>query len=295
MSKALYTIPSKKVNSEKCFKPITTILVKEKLIDLSQPKVMGILNITPDSFFDGGQYMEETQILKHVEKMLNEGATFIDIGGYSSRPGAEDVSEENEKGRVLPAIEAVHKYFPDCVISIDTFRSSVAKLAVEAGAGLINDISGGSLDKKMPELVASLQVPYILMHMKGTPQSMTTHTHYENLVKEMITYFHQKIHAFQEIGIKDIIIDPGFGFAKNRDQNFALLRNLDGMRILEKPILVGLSRKSMIWKSLSIQPHEALNGTTALHTIALLKGAGILRVHDVKEAVEVVKLVSMVG
>ncbi len=283
------------MSSEKYFKTNKTILVKEKIIDLSQPKVMGILNITPDSFFDGGKFIEETQILKQVEKMLNEGATFIDIGGYSSRPGAKDISEEEEKSRVLPAIIAVQKSFPDCIISIDTFRSSIAKLAVEAGAGLINDISGGSLDNKMPEMVATLQVPYVLMHMKGTPQSMTTQATYENLLKEMINYFHQKINAFQKLGIKDIIIDPGFGFAKNSDQNFELLSKLDWIKILEKPILVGLSRKSMIWKSLTIQPHEALNGTTSLHTIALLKGAGILRVHDVKEAVEVVKLVSMMG
>ncbi len=283
------------MSSEKYFKTNKTILVKDKIIDLSQPKVMGILNITPDSFFDGGKFIEETQILKQVEKMLNEGATFIDIGGYSSRPGANDISEEEEKSRVLPAIIAVQKNFPNCIISIDTFRSSIAKLAVEAGAGLINDISGGSLDNKMPEMVATLQVPYILMHMKGTPQSMTAQATYENLLKEMINYFHHKIYAFQKLGIKDIIIDPGFGFAKNIDQNFELLVKLDWIKILEKPILVGLSRKSMIWKSLSIQPHEALNGTTALHTIALLKGAGILRVHDVKEAVEVVKLVSMMG
>ncbi len=283
------------MSSENYFKTNKTILVKEKIIDLSQPKVMGILNITPDSFFDGGKFIEETQILKQVEKMLNEGATFIDIGGYSSRPGAKDISEEEEKSRVLPTIIAVQKNFPNCIISIDTFRSSIAKLAVEAGAGLINDISGGSLDNKMPEMVATLQVPYVLMHMKGTPQSMTTQATYENLLKEMINYFHQKINAFQKLGIKDIIIDPGFGFAKNSDQNFELLSKLDWIKILEKPILVGLSRKSMIWKSLTIQPHEALNGTTSLHTIALLKGAGILRVHDVKEAVEVVKLVSMMG
>lgn len=283
------------MSPEKHFKTNKTILIKEKIIDLSQPKVMGILNITPDSFFDGGKFIEETRILRQVEKMLNEGATFIDIGGYSSRPGAKEISEEEEKSRVLPAIIAVHKRFPSCIISIDTFRSSIAKLAVEAGAGLINDISGGSLDKKMPEMVATLQVPYILMHMKGTPQSMSSQADYENLLKEMINYFHQKIHALQKLGIKDIIIDPGFGFAKNSDQNFELLSKLDWIKILEKPILVGLSRKSMIWKSLTIQPHEALNGSTALHTIALLKGAVILRVHDVKEAVEVVKLVSMMG
>ncbi len=283
------------MSSENFFKINKTILVKEKLIDLSEPKVMGILNITPDSFFDGGKFIEETQILKQIEKMLKEGATFIDIGGYSSRPGAKDISEEEEKSRVLPAVEVALKKFPDCIISVDTFRSTIAKLAVEAGAGLINDISGGSLDKKMPEVVASLNVPYILMHMQGTPQSMTSQTNYENLLKEMINYFHQKIYAFQALGIKDIIIDPGFGFAKTIDQNFELLKKLDYLKVLEKPMLVGLSRKSTIWKTLSIKPEEALNGTTALHTVALLKGAGILRVHDVKEAMEVVKLVKLIG
>lgn len=279
------------MSSENFFKINKTILVKEKLIDLSEPKVMGILNITPDSFFDGGKFIEETQILKQIEKMLKEGATFIDIGGYSSRPGAKDISEEEEKSRVLPAVEVALKKFPDCIISVDTFRSTIAKLAVEAGAGLINDISGGSLDKKMPEVVASLNVPYILMHMQGTPQSMTSQTNYENLLKEMINYFHQKIYAFQALGIKDIIIDPGFGFAKTIDQNFELLKKLDYLKVLEKPMLVGLSRKSTIWKTLSIKPEEALNGTTALNTVALLKGASILRVHDVKEAMEVVKLI----
>ena len=281
------------MSSESIYKINKTILIKGKLIDLSEPKVMGILNITPDSFFDGGKFIEETQILKQIEKMLMEGATFIDIGGCSSRPGAKDISEEEEKSRVLPAIEAALKNFPHCIISVDTVRSSIAKLAVQAGAGLINDISGGSLDKKMPEAVASLHVPYILMHMQGTPLTMATMTNYENLLKEMIDYFNQRIQAFHSLGIKDIIIDPGFGFAKTIDQNFELLRKLDYLKILEKPMLVGLSRKSPIWKTLSIKPEEALNGTTALNTVALLKGASILRVHDVKEAMEVVKLIKV--
>ena len=279
------------MNSNSVFRINKTLLVKGKLIDLSEPKVMGILNITPDSFYDGGKFTEETKILKQVEKMLEEGATFIDIGGCSTRPGAKDISEEEEKKRVLPAIEAILINFPQIIISVDTFRSSIAKIAVEAGAAMVNDISGGSLDKKMPEVVASLQVPYILMHMQGTPQTMASLANYENLLKEMIDYFHQKINVFQALGVKDIIIDPGFGFAKTIDHNFELLRKLEYLRILEKPVLVGLSRKSTIWKTLSIQPEEALNGTTALHTVALLKGAGILRVHDVKEAMEVVKLI----
>ncbi|MBK5278680.1 MAG: dihydropteroate synthase [Bacteroidia bacterium] len=279
------------MNTSSTFQINKTLLVKGQLISLSEPKVMGILNITPDSFFDGGKFVVESQVLKQIEKMLSEGATFIDIGGYSSRPGAKDISEEEEKGRVLPAIEAAIKRFSDCIISIDTFRSAIAKLAVEAGAGMINDISGGSLDKKMPEVVASLNVPYILMHMQGTPQTMTTMISYENLLKEMVDYFHQKIESLHALGIRDIIVDPGFGFSKTIVQNFELLRKLDYLKILEKPILVGLSRKSTIWKTLAITPEEALNGTTSLNTVALLKGASILRVHDVKEAMEVVKLV----
>ena len=283
------------MNPNSVFRINKTLLVKGKLIDLSEPKVMGILNITPDSFYDGGKFTEETKILKQVEKMLEEGATFIDIGGCSTRPGAKDISEEEEKKRVLPAIEAILINFPQIIISVDTFRSSIAKIAVEAGAAMVNDISGGSLDKKMPEVVASLQVPYILMHMQGTPQTMASLANYENLLKEMIDYFHQKINVFQALGVKDIIIDPGFGFAKTIDHNFELLRKLEYLRILEKPILVGISRKSTIWKSLAIKPEEALNGTTSLNTVALLKGASILRVHDVKEAVEVVKLIKLMG
>ena len=283
------------MNLNSVFRINKTLLVKGKLIDLSEPKVMGILNITPDSFYDGGKFTEETKILKQVEKMLEEGATFIDIGGCSTRPGAKDISEEEEKKRVLPAIEAILINFPQIIISVDTFRSSIAKIAVEAGAAMVNDISGGSLDKKMPEVVASLQVPYILMHMQGTPQTMASLANYENLLKEMIDYFHQKINVFQALGVKDIIIDPGFGFAKTIDHNFELLRKLEYLRILEKPMLVGLSRKSTIWKSLAIRPEEALNGTTSLNTVALLKGASILRVHDVKEAVEVVKLIKLMG
>ena len=283
------------MNLNSVFRINKTLLVKGKLIDLSEPKVMGILNITPDSFYDGGKFTEETKILKQAEKMLKEGATFIDIGGCSTRPGAKDISEEEEKKRVLPAIEAILINFPQIIISVDTFRSSIAKIAVEAGAAMVNDISGGSLDKKMPEVVASLQVPYILMHMQGTPQTMASLANYENLLKEMIDYFHQKINVFQALGVKDIIIDPGFGFAKTIDHNFELLRKLEYLRILEKPMLVGLSRKSTIWKSLAIKPEEALNGTTSLNTVALLKGASILRVHDVKEAVEVVKLIKLMG
>ncbi len=279
------------MSTHNIYKVSKTLQVKGRLIDLSEPKVMGILNVTPDSFYDGGKFTGESAILKQVERMHTEGATFIDIGGYSSRPNAIDITEEEEKKRVLPAIEAIAKNFPEIIIAVDTFRSTIAKSSIEAGASMINDISGGSLDKKMPEVVAALQVPYILMHMLGTPQTMNTMTNYENLLKEIIDYFHQKINRLQLLGVKDLIIDPGFGFAKTIDQNFELLQKLDYLNILEKPILVGLSRKSTIWKTLSIKPEDALNGTTSLNTIALLKGASILRVHDVKEAVEVVKLI----
>lgn len=283
------------MNTHPIYKIDKILRVKGKVIDLAEPKVMGIMNVTPDSFYDGGRFTGEAAILKQVERMLSEGATFIDIGGYSSRPNAIDINEEEELNRVLPALEAVVKYFPESIIAIDTFRSLIAKRSVEAGASIINDISGGSVDKNMYSVVAALQVPYIMMHMQGTPQTMASQTNYENLLKEIIDYFHQKIHALQLLGVKDIIIDPGFGFAKTVEQNFELLQKLNYLDILEKPILVGLSRKSTIWKTLSIKPEEALNGTTALNTIALLKGASILRVHDVKEAVEVVQLIKALG
>jgi dihydropteroate synthase len=268
-----------------------TLNVRGRLIDLSSPKVMGILNVTPDSFFDGNRYTELSQAIKQAERMIAEGATFIDVGGYSSRPGAENISEEEETQRVVSVIAALSKTFPEVAISIDTFRSSVAKAAINEGAGIINDISGGELDEKMFETVAELNVPYILMHMRGTPQTMTQLNQYENVIKEVSDYFHERIYKLQSLGVKDIIVDPGLGFAKSIDQNFEVLSHLDYFRIHGKPLLIGLSRKSMIWKTLHASGEEALNGTTSLNTVALLKGASILRVHDVKEAVEVVKLV----
>ena len=277
---------------EQFFSVNKTLNFSGKLIDLSVPKVMGILNVTPDSFFDGGKYSSEKEVVSRVEKMLLDGATFIDVGGYSTRPGAENISLQEETERIIPVIRASVKFFPEAIISIDTFRSEVAKAAVGEGAVIVNDISGGQLDSLMFETIASLKVPYILMHMKGTPQTMTTLSTYENLVKEVTDYFHPKIARLQQLGCKDIIVDPGFGFAKNIDQNFELLNNLDQLRILGKPVLAGLSRKSMIWKTLKIDAEQALNGTTSLNTIALLKGASILRVHDVREAVEVIKLVA---
>jgi dihydropteroate synthase len=225
--------------------------------------------------------------------MVREGATFIDIGGYSSRPGAIDISAEEEWQRVMPSIIAIRKEFPETIISIDTFRSVIARNAVESGCDLVNDISAGQLDGDMFRTISALQVPYIVMHMRGTPQTMNQLTEYDNLIKEIIDYFHKIINSLHEQGVKDIIIDPGFGFAKTIAQNFELLNKLNQLRILEKPLLVGLSRKSMIWKTLKSSPEDALNGTTALHTLALLKGTSILRVHDVKEANEVIGLMNM--
>ena len=253
---------------------------------------MGILNVTPDSFFDGGKYVSADAIKIHVEKMLTDGADIIDVGGYSTRPGAADIPAQEETARVVNAIGVIRRHFQDTIISVDTFRSSVAHTAVNEGASIVNDISGGELDPAMFETVARLQVPYILMHMRGNPQTMTKQTAYGNLIKELMDYFHQKLYALTQLGIKDIIVDPGFGFAKTREQNFQLLDQLEYFKILGKPIMAGLSRKSMIWKTLNTSPENSINGTTALHAIALLKGASILRVHDVKECVEVIKLMS---
>ena len=268
-----------------------TLNCNGNLIDLSLPRIMGILNVTPDSFYDGGHYTSERAILMQVEKMLTEGATFLDVGGYSSRPGASEVSESEEIKRVVPVIDTITKSFPETIISVDTFRSKVAKAAVEAGATIVNDISAGNLDLKMMETVTVLQVPYIMMHMKGTPQTMGHETQYKNVTKEVIFYFSEKLAEARKLGINDLVIDPGFGFAKNISQNFELFHHLQLFKNLEVPTLIGISRKSMIYKTLKITSEEALNGTTALHSIALLKGANILRVHDVKEAMECVKLV----
>lgn len=269
---------------------MATINCKGQLIDLSIPKVMGIVNVTPDSFYDGGKLQSDRLILNQVEKMLIDGATFIDIGGQSTRPNSEFLSPEEEIRRVLPAVELILKHFPDTLLSIDTFHSQVAAESLDLGATLINDISAGGIDSKMFEVIAKYQVPYIMMHLRGTPQTMQNENQYEDLVKEVLFYFSQKIALARAFGINDLIIDPGFGFAKNVTQNFELLSKLDLLQFTELPILVGVSRKSMIYKTLDSTPEEALNGTTVLNTIALTKGASILRVHDVKEAVECVKL-----
>ncbi|WP_299127320.1 dihydropteroate synthase [uncultured Winogradskyella sp.] len=267
-----------------------TINCKGQLIDLTTPKVMGILNVTPDSFYDGGQYKDKSSLLNQVETMLTEGATFIDVGGYSSRPGADFVSETEELNRVIPVVQLILRHFPKTYISVDTFRSAVAKQSIEAGAALINDISAGQLDEHMINTIGQLGVPYIMMHMRGNPKTMKEQTDYEDLIKDLNLYFAQRIAEAHAAKINDIIIDPGFGFAKTLDQNYQLLNQLELLGIVGKPILAGLSRKSMIYKTLGTTSANALNGTTALHMIALEKGSKILRVHDVKEAMECIAL-----
>ncbi len=267
-----------------------TINCKGNLIDLSTPKVMGILNITPDSFYSGSRNKADDALLKNAESMLKEGATFIDIGGYSTRPRASDISVAEELDRVLPAVEILLKNFPELLLSVDTFRSEVAQRCIEKGAALINDISAGNLDENMHAVIAKYQVPYIMMHMRGTPKTMKDLNDYNDMLQEILFYFSERIKTASSVGINDIIIDPGFGFSKNIAQNFELLSKLEIFEILSLSILAGLSRKSTIYKTLGCEPEDALNGTTVLNTVALLKGASILRVHDVKEAVEAVKL-----
>ena len=269
-----------------------TINCKGTLLDLTTPRVMGILNVTPDSFFDGGKYKNEHDFLAQTEKMLNEGATFIDIGAYSSRPGAKHISEEEELQRMLPVVELLVKNFPEILISIDSFRSRVVEESVNAGAAIINDISGGKMDTNMFETVAKLQVPYIMMHMQGTPQNMQQNPQYENVVTEVLSFFAEQLFKLRQLKVNDVIIDVGFGFGKTVDQNYELLKNLSLFKKLDVPILTGVSRKSMLYKLLGTSAQEALNATTVANTIALLNGTHILRVHDVKEAVEAVTIVN---
>lgn len=276
---------------DKLFPQKYTLQIKGRLITLDKPKVMGILNVTPDSFFEGSRVKNHPiDLLPKVTKMIAEGADFLDLGGYSTRPGASDISIQEEIDRVVPAIETIRTAFPDTILSIDTFRSKVAEAAVNAGADIINDISAGNLDEDMLRTVARLNIPYIAMHMKGNPQNMQSIASYSDILGEILYYFAEKVDLFRKLGIKDVIIDPGFGFAKTIDQNFFLLKNLRKMEVLGLPILSGVSRKSMIYKTLQIEASEALNGTTALNMFALLQGANILRVHDVKEAKETIKL-----
>lgn len=267
-----------------------TLNIRGTLLDLSTPVVMGIINITPDSFYAGSRAAATDEIVQKAGQMLAEGAGMIDIGGYSTRPGAREVGAEEEADRVESAVEPLAKFFPDLIISVDTFRAGVAERGIAKGAHIINDVAGGTLDDAMFETVARLRVPYILMHMRGTPQTMNQLTHYDRLVPDILRDLREKVMILQSKGVADVIIDPGFGFAKTIAQNFELLRALDQFKLLGYPVLVGISRKKTIYKTLNISPDEALNGTTVLNTLALERGASILRVHDVKPAVEAVKL-----
>ena len=268
------------------------INVNGRLMDLSEPQVMGILNVTPDSFYAGSRMETEKDIINRVHQMTCEGASILDIGAYSSRPDAEHISAEEEMNRLRTGLDLVRKHQPEAVVSVDTFRADVAKMCVEEyGVAIINDISAGHMDPAMFETIAKLSVPYIMMHMQGTPQDMQMNPHYDNLLKEVFLYFAERVQKLRDLGAKDIIIDPGFGFGKTLEHNYELMNHLDEFQLFELPLLVGISRKSMIYKLLGTTPEEALNGTTVLNTLALMKGANILRVHDVKAAKEAVTLV----
>lgn len=270
--------------------PYPSINCKGKLIEFSSPKIMGILNITPDSFYDGGQYSSEQHILKRVESMLKEGVDIIDLGAASTRPGAEMLSPQAEIDRLSQALLPIIKHFPEAILSIDTYQSEVARFAIEQGGAIINDVSGGQLDNNMFATIADLQVPYMLMHMKGTPSTMQSLTHYKHLLDDIVYFFSEKITKLHALGVNDIIIDPGFGFAKTVDQNYELLKKIEALTVFDLPILVGLSRKSMLYKYLNIEAKDALNATSITNFYALQNGANILRVHDVKEAKECINL-----
>ena len=267
-----------------------TINVGGRLVSLDEPQVMGILNVTPDSFFATSRCRSEEEIRQRVCQIRQEGATMVDIGAYSSRPGAEDVTEAEELRRLLPAIDIVREEWPEAIISVDTFRAEVARRAVEAGADIVNDISGGEMDSEMFSAVADMHVPYILMHMQGTPRDMQKAPHYDNLMCEVFRSLGERVELLHEMGVADVILDPGFGFGKTMEQNYEMMARLGEFRLLDCPILAGVSRKSMVYRLLDTTPEESLNGTTVLNTIALMNGASILRVHDVKEAVEAVKI-----
>lgn len=272
-----------------------TININGDLVDCNEPKVAGILNVTPDSFFDGGRYSTIDKALKQTEKLIDEGADFIDIGGQSTRPDSEFLSDETELSIVIPVIKAIKKEFPRVKLSIDTFWSKVAIESVNEGVGMINDISGGTLDNKMFETMGKLNVPYVLMHMRGTPQTMGNYTDYENLITDINYYFSKKISELRKFGVNDILLDPGFGFSKTLQQNYDLLKNIDKFKIFNLPLYIGISRKSMIYKCLETSAEDALIGTSALNLYALQKGAHILRVHDVKEAKQMIKLWKMLN
>jgi len=275
----------------KFLKRNSSIQLGDSSIDLSIPIVMGIVNITPDSFYDGGKMEDEKTMLSAVEQMIAAGVTVLDVGAVSTKPGAETISTKIELGRLLPAVQAIRKEFPEIPISVDTFRSWVAVRVIdEIGPVIVNDISGGTLDSKMFETIGKLQMPYILSHIQGTPRDMQDDPQYDDLIKDISSYFADKVKRLTKLGVKDIILDPGFGFGKNLDHNFDLLNRLDSFKVFQLPVMVGLSRKSMIWKALDVTPEEALNGTSVANTLALMGGADILRVHDVKEAVEAIKI-----
>ena len=268
----------------------TTLNCRGKIVDISEPKVMGIVNVTPDSFYSGSKFSGLKEVLAAVERMLTEGADFIDIGGMSSRPGAEVISEDEELQRVVRVVDILHRHFPETILSIDTVRARVAAEGIAAGASIVNDISAGKIDTELLQMVAKLKVPYILMHMKGMPKNMQEHPEYDDVTLEVVDFLAEKIVELKEAGVNDIIIDPGFGFGKNLQHNYELLNNLDQLKIFDLPILVGISRKSMICQALKVNPDKALNGTTAAHIIALQRGANILRVHDVREAKEALRI-----
>ncbi|NQV52718.1 MAG: dihydropteroate synthase [Flavobacteriales bacterium] len=267
-----------------------TVNCRGILIDLSTPAVMGILNVTPDSFFDGGQYNEASQLIEKAKLHLQQGASILDIGAVSTRPNASEVTEAEEMERLIPAVTLLREKFPTAILSVDTYRSSVARAAIHAGADMINDISGGQLDENMFTTIAALQVPYVLMHMQGTPQTMQDAPHYDDVTEEVLSFFVERVDALHRLGVHDVIVDPGFGFGKTVEHNYQLLRDLERFQILGVPMLCGFSRKSMINKVIGTSPDRALNGTTVLNTMALERGVDLLRVHDVKEAVEAVKI-----
>ena len=267
--------------------------IRGELISFDSPVVMGIVNVTPDSFFDGGKYVDDDAVVERVNEIVSEGGLIVDVGGYSSRPGAKDIDVNEEINRVIPAVKTIRKEFPGVIISVDTFRSAVAGKALEQGADIINDISAGELDSRMFDVIAGANVPYIMMHMQGTPQTMQQNPQYNDVTQDIIRYFSEKLEKLYAKGVSDVILDPGFGFGKTVAHNYELLKNLPAFEMLELPLLVGVSRKSMINKVLGIQAKDALNGTSVINTIALLNGADILRVHDVKQAVEAVKLVEV--
>jgi dihydropteroate synthase len=279
---------------QRVFNTRTTIRCKNTLIDLSKPVVMGILNLTPDSFFDGGKYTENKAIIRHAGRLLKDGAAIIDLGAASSRPGSKAISEKTELKRLIPALKGILDRHPEAIISVDTWRSEVAERCIQEGASIINDISAGNLDLNMFKTVARLGVPYIMMHMQGTPQTMQIKPEYKDVVTEVFRDFNQKLSVLRKNGATDILIDPGFGFGKTLEQNYRLLNALPEFSLLGYPILVGISRKSMICKALNVTPEKALNGTTALHMAALMKGAAVLRVHDVKEATETIRLFNQI-